>query len=77
MTIFMYLQSCEKTLQPLNDLVEKMGSSTLRFGPAVASLKIGIKVGLKAKDIADFESRIERDINNLHATLGTHTTAIF
>jgi hypothetical protein len=76
MTIFMGLQSCEKTLQPLSDIVEKLSPSTLRFDPAVTSLKSGFKASFKAKDIAEFEMRMERDITNLHATLGTNTTAI-
>jgi hypothetical protein len=76
MTIFKYLKGCEVTLQPLSNTIKKLESSTSRVSPAVASLKSGIRSGLKAKEIAGFETRIEREINYLQAALGTNTTAI-
>jgi hypothetical protein len=76
MTIFKCLQSCEKTLQPLCDLMETFESSKPQTSPAVARLKSGVKIGLKAKDIAGFEARIEREINYLHAALGINSHAI-
>jgi hypothetical protein len=76
MTMFKCLKGCEETLQPLSDTVKKLGSSTSRVSPAVASLESGIKSGLKAKEIAGFETRIGREINYLQAALGTNITAI-
>jgi len=72
MMIFRNLQSCEKTLQPLNAMVKKLESSTPLADTRMARLKSGLRIGFKTKDIADLEVRIERDINFLHMSLGVN-----
>ncbi|KAA8615887.1 hypothetical protein PtrSN002B_009410 [Pyrenophora tritici-repentis] len=76
MTIFRNLQSCEKTLQTLNELVEKLGTSMSLAGTASTRLKSGLKIGMKTKGIADMEVRIDREINYLHICLGANLSAI-
>ena len=76
MMIFRNLQSCEKTLQPLNEMVKKLGTSTPLAGTGMARLKGGLKVAFKTKDIADLEARIEREITFLHTSLGINQSDI-
>lgn len=76
MTIFKCLQSCEKTLQPLHNTVDKFNTSQPQVGSMMAKLKNEVKLGLKAKNIADFETRIDQEINYLHAALGMNSTSI-
>ncbi|CAO2647786.1 Nn.00g087080.m01.CDS01 [Neocucurbitaria sp. VM-36] len=76
MTIFKCLQGCEKTLQPLQNIVEKFDNSQPHTASVIARFKNEVKLGLKAKDIAGFEMRIEQEINYLHAALGMNSTAI-
>ena len=70
------LQSCEKTIQPLCDLVERFKTSAPRTGSSFSKLKGDVKLSFRAKDIAEYETKIEREIGYLHATLGTNSTAI-
>jgi hypothetical protein len=76
MTVFKCLQSCGETLKPLPEIAKRSQSSQQPDRPAVARLVGAVKLGFKAKNIADFEMRIDRDINYLHATLGTNINAI-
>ena len=76
MTIFRNLQSCEKTLGPLNELVEKFGTPTSLASTGVARLKSGLRIAFKTKEIADLEVRIEREINFLNTSLGVNYSAI-
>jgi hypothetical protein len=73
--IFVCLRSCETSLGILNDFVKKHQKNATRAS-AVTRLKDDIKLGRKAKEINTFEIRIQRDIDNLHASLGTNTTSI-
>lgn len=70
------LKSCEKTIQPLCDLVEKFKSSTSQKGSTLTKFMMDLKLAFKAKNIAELDARIERDINHLHTLLGVNTTAI-
>ena len=76
MTVFKCLQSCEQTLQPLHNIVEKLDASQPQVHSMMAKLKHDVKLGLKAKDIAAFEMRIDQEINYLHAALGMNSTTI-
>jgi uncharacterized protein YoxC len=73
--IFVCLKSCETSLGMLNDFVEKHRKNATSAS-AVTRLKDDIKLGLKSKEINAFELRIQRDIDNLHASLGTNTASI-
>jgi DNA repair exonuclease SbcCD ATPase subunit len=76
MTIFKCLKSSEKTLEPLQAIVERCTPSKSKTGGGIDKLKSGLKISLKAKDIKDLEARIEREINFLHASLGANCGAI-
>jgi ABC-type multidrug transport system fused ATPase/permease subunit len=73
--IFVCLRGCEKSLATLNDFVKKHQKNAAT-GSAVTRLKDEIKLDLKTKEINAFEARIQRDIDNLHASFGTNTTSI-
>lgn len=76
MTIFQCLQGCERTLQPLQEIVEKYSKPQTQSASVMAKFKSEIKLGFKAKDIASFETRVEQEINYLHAALGINQTTI-
>lgn len=76
MTIFKCLKSCEKTLQALQDIVKKVAALYAQDRSAIARLKDDVKLEFKAKDIAAFETRIEREINYLYATMGSNSASI-
>ncbi|EAT84604.2 hypothetical protein SNOG_08328 [Parastagonospora nodorum SN15] len=74
--IFEALKSCEKSLEPLFAIVEKHKKSQVGSVPAVVKWKDYIKFGFKTKDIAEFESRIQREIDYLHTALTVNSTSI-
>jgi hypothetical protein len=74
--IFDALKSCEKSLEPLFAIVEKHKKSQTGSVPAVVKWKDEIKFGFKTKDIAEFASRIQREIDYLHAALTVNSTSI-
>ncbi|EMD60870.1 hypothetical protein GGP41_009818 [Bipolaris sorokiniana] len=76
MTIFKCLKSCEKTLEPLHAIVDKYTPAPSKVGTRMDKLKTGLRFSLKAKDVKDFETRIEREIGFLHASLGANCGAI-
>lgn len=75
-TIHHCLRSCEKTLQPLHELVKSCSTPVAQGSSGLARLKRDMKLGSKAKDIAEFETKVERDTGYLQAALGTNTTSI-
>lgn len=75
MTISSCLKSSETSLQLLQEVVEKYKKSS-GSGTAMSKLRDDIKFGFKTKDIASFETRIQRDIDYLHAALGLNSTNI-
>ncbi|KAH9871944.1 hypothetical protein J1614_006203 [Plenodomus biglobosus] len=75
-TINHCLRSCEKTLQPLHELVKSCSTPAAQESSGLARLKRDIKLGLKAKDIVGFETRVEHETGYLQAALGTNTTSI-
>ncbi|KAH4004438.1 hypothetical protein HBI56_178990 [Parastagonospora nodorum] len=74
--IFEALKSCEKSLEPLFAIVEKHKKSLVGSVPAVVKWKDYIKFGFKTKDIAEFEGRIQSEIDYLHAALTVNSTSI-
>jgi ABC-type multidrug transport system fused ATPase/permease subunit len=75
-TIFACLKTCEKSLVLLQDVVKKHDTNHANDVSAVRRLKNDIRLGFKVKDIATFEVRIQRDVNDLHAALGVNLTSI-
>lgn len=75
-TIFRCLKSCEKTLEPLQAIIDEHMPSKSKASTSMNRLKSGLRIGFKTKDIQDFEMRIEREINFLHASLGANCGAI-
>ncbi|KAJ5056985.1 hypothetical protein J3E72DRAFT_199374 [Bipolaris maydis] len=76
MTISKCLKSCEKMLEPFHAMVDKYTPATVKVGTRMDKLKTGLRFSLKAKDVKDFETRIEREIGFLHASLGANCGAI-
>jgi hypothetical protein len=76
MMIYNSLKSCEISLQSLHNVVKKYTVAHGRNASGLKRLKGDIKFGFKTKDIADFEARIQRDIDYLHAALGLNNTSI-
>lgn len=79
MTIFSCLQSCEESLQPLQDLMAKYQKPQTHANSTmvrVARWKNDLSISFKAKDIGGFEVRIQQEINNLQAALGVNMTSI-
>lgn len=74
--IFDALNSCQRSLEPLVAIVEKQKKSQAGNVSAVVKWKDDIKFGCKTKDIAEFEVRIQRDIDYLHAALTVNSTSI-
>lgn len=64
-TIACCLHSCEESLLPLHDIVEKNMRLQARNQSTTARLRAGIGLGVRAKDIADLERRIHHEISNL------------
>jgi hypothetical protein len=75
-TILHCLQSCEQTLQPLHDIIERSQLPKTPHHSAMAKLKNGIAFGFKTKDIATWEARIEREVNYLHTALGSNSNTL-
>jgi hypothetical protein len=75
-TIFACLKSCEKSLGLLEDEVTKHEKAQGSSPSAMKRWKDDVKLAFRAKDIVAFEARIQRDINDLHTSLGTNTTNI-
>lgn len=77
LVIFNCLKGCEKSLQPLVDIVTKFTTpSSSHIGSTAAKLKREIKLGIKVKEIATFETRIQQDIDLLSTTLVMNTNTI-
>jgi hypothetical protein len=75
-TIFACLKSCETSLGLLDDVVKKYGKVQGSNPSAVKRWKDDLKLAFKAKDIAAFEARIQRDIGDLHAAYAVNTANI-
>jgi heme exporter protein D len=76
MTIFDCLKSCEASLRVLQGVVEKYKRDAAENTSRMTKLKDDIRFGFRAKDIVGFETRIQRDINYLHAALGLNSANI-
>ncbi|KAH8728063.1 hypothetical protein GQ44DRAFT_609998 [Phaeosphaeriaceae sp. PMI808] len=72
--IVVCLESCENTLKPLDELLQKFQKTP--EGSAIAQLRKDVKVALKTKDIAAFEKRIRHEIEYLHMALTTNANII-
>jgi hypothetical protein len=74
--IFKCLQGCARSIQPLVDIVQRFTTSPQsRINATAARFRGDIKLGMKAKEIANCESRVQQHINLLSTTLvmNTHT----
>jgi hypothetical protein len=76
MAIFKCLQDCEKSIQPLVDIVKKLSLPQSQSSWSTARLKSEIKLGLKAKEITTLETRIQHDIDLLTTNLSINQSGI-
>jgi hypothetical protein len=74
--IFDALKSCEESLKSLQSLIEKCNRTLNGNASPVMKLKDNIKFSFKTKDIAEFEIRIQREIDYLQTALGLNSTKI-
>jgi hypothetical protein len=74
-TIFACLKSCEESLGLLKDVVKRYDKGQSKTS-AFRKFQDDFKLVFKMKDIAIFETRIQREIDGLHAALGMNTTSI-
>ncbi|CAO2657863.1 Nn.00g071230.m01.CDS01 [Neocucurbitaria sp. VM-36] len=73
-TILTCLQSCENTLQALEVLLGEVQKT--HDGTTMTQLRKGIRIGLKTKDIAALELRLQHEINFLQTALNTNTATV-
>jgi hypothetical protein len=77
LAIFTCLHGCEKSLQPLVDIVQRFTTpSKSQMGLTAAKFRNEIKLGMKTKEIATLETRIQQDIDLLSTTLVMNTNTI-
>ncbi|KAB2104462.1 hypothetical protein AG0111_0g7834 [Alternaria gaisen] len=76
MAVFRCLQDCEKSIEPLVDIVKKLSLPQSQSSSSTARLKNEIKLGLKAKDISTLETRIQHDIDLLTNSLSINQSGI-
>jgi hypothetical protein len=76
LSIFQSLKACEKSLEPLLELVKKCQDSRVSGNSTMAKLKSDIRLGMKTKDILEFETRIQHEINYLQVALLMNMTNI-
>ena len=74
--IYKCLQDCEKSIEPLVDIVKKLSLPQSQSGSSTARLKSEIKLGLKTKEIATLETRIQHDIDLLTNSLSINQSGI-
>jgi hypothetical protein len=76
MAIFKCLQDCERSIQPLVDVVKKLSLPQSQSSSSTARLKSEIKLGLKTKEITTLETRIQHDIDLLDTSLSVNQNSI-
>jgi hypothetical protein len=76
MAIFKCLQDCDKSIQPLVDVVKKLSLPQPQSSSSTARLKSEIKLGLKTKEITNLETRIQHDIDLLTTSLSLNQNSI-
>ena len=76
MAIFKCLQGCEKSIQPLVDIVKRLSLPQSRFSSSTARLKSEIKLALKTKELTTLETRIQHDIDLLTTGLSVNQNSI-
>jgi hypothetical protein len=75
-SVFHGLKACEKSLEPLLEIVNKYEDSRVRRNSAMARLKRDIQLGLMTKNILEFETRLQHEMNYLQNALLTNVTNI-
>lgn len=70
--IFDYLKTCESSLASLEQVIVKYEKRLTTTASGVSRLRHDMRFALKAKDIASFEDRIQRDIANLNTAIGVN-----
>jgi hypothetical protein len=69
MTIFDCLKGCERQIEPLAKMIREYGRYETNLDSRITKLRKNAKIGLKAKDIAGFEGRVQQDFNRLSTAL--------
>ncbi|KAF2271794.1 uncharacterized protein EI97DRAFT_243141 [Westerdykella ornata] len=59
------LRKCEEQLRPLEDIVNKHSAAFRNDSPKLDKLWSSIRMGFKSKDIADFHTRVHREMDFL------------
>ncbi|CAN9463067.1 unnamed protein product [Alternaria alternata] len=75
--IYKCLQDCEKSIEPLVDIVKKLSLPQSQSSSSTARLKSEIKLGLKTKEIITLETRIQHDIDLLTNSFSINQSGIF
>ncbi|CAN9438323.1 unnamed protein product [Alternaria alternata] len=74
--IYKCLQDCEKSIEPLVDIVKKLSLPQSQSSSSTARLKSEIKLGLKTKEIITLETRIQHDIDLLTNSFSINQSGI-
>jgi hypothetical protein len=75
-SVFHSLKACEKSLEPLLEIVNKYQGSRVQGNSTMARLKSDIRLGLKTKDVLEFETHVQQEMNYLQIALLTNVTNI-
>lgn len=75
-TIFNSLKTCESGLDELQSMARKHNNQQHRRNRTLHKLKDDVLFALKTKEITSFEERMQRNIDNLHASLDANATNI-
>jgi hypothetical protein len=75
-SVFHSLKACEKSLEPLIEVVNKCQDSRVHGNSTMARLKSDIRLGLKTKVILEFETRVQHETNYLQIALLTNVTNV-
>ena len=76
MAIFKCLQDCEKSIEPLVEIVKKLSLPQSQSSSSTSRLKSEIKLGLRTKEITTLETRIQHDIDLLTTSLSVNQNSI-
>jgi hypothetical protein len=76
MTIFNCLKSCEVSLATLQSVIDKYQRAQAGTLSTVKRWNDDVRFGFKKNDIVEFELRIQREIDYLHAAIGLNMTNI-
>ena len=75
-SLLICLKSCEKSIDPLRNLIERYHQSQSLDHGFPAKLRRDISIGLKTKDILELERAVDREIDRLSTALIVNGTNI-